>query len=340
LLRSRPFQQLSVHSFFQNRVLAWLAVAFLGFLAGYLAFGNANEVRRLSSLLSQAQADREALSQENAALLERRAALRVVEHTPEPSSASPTNSSAESITEADIKTALEMNKRSRNGEYILQFERPTDRKIMEAAVKEFAQSMASNNTPGLSNMFSTLGISPEKAQLLEKHAYKISVASLEAEQAISQVLRARTEYDSRVRSVLGDDAYAQYRQFEASKPALNEYALFQNFSSQNNVAIDPAYQQQVVGFMQQAQAYTELTFHGPYDGLTPVAVGNQMVTSSLNSQIDQLTQAANTVASQASEANLPESYVNLLKAYYAQSIQEKMNTITALNNRAPPPSGP
>ena len=134
------FKRFRVNTFLQNRVLAWLAATFLGFLAGYIAFGNANEVRRLNSLLSQAQADRDALSQENAALLERRAALREVDHTPAPASASPTNSSPESITEADIKTALEMNKRSRNGEYILQFERPTDRKIMESAVKEFAQS--------------------------------------------------------------------------------------------------------------------------------------------------------------------------------------------------------
>lgn len=321
-----------------NRIFAWLSAALAGFIAGYIAFGNSSEVRRLSSLLAAAQADRELLCQEKAASLELSAAHNAVDNTPRPIALSPTNSSSESITDEDVKIALEMNDRSRKGEYILQFERPTDRKIMESAVKAFALQMASNNAPELLNAFSRLGISPEKAQLLEEHVDKIMVASLQAEQAISQVLRARTDYDKRVRSLLDDDGYAQYRQFEASKPALSEYSSFESFAGQNNTAIDPAYQNRIVGIMQQAQAYTELTFHGPYDGLTPVATGNEMVTSRLNEQIDQLSQAANVLKMKASEANLPESYVNLLGAYYARGIQERRDTIAALNNPGAPPS--
>jgi hypothetical protein len=90
--------------------------------------------------------------------------------------------------------------------------------------------------------------------------------------------------------------------------------------------------------MQQAQAYTEPTFHGPYDGLTPVATGREMVTSRLNEQIDQLSQAVNVLKNKATEANLPESYVNLLETYYAQSIQERRDTIAAVNSPVPPSS--
>ncbi len=321
-----------------NQILAWLSSAFTGFIAGYIAFGNSGEVRRLSSLLAEAQADRQLLCQEKAASLERIAAHNVVDNTPKPIAPHPPNSSSDSITDEDVKIALEMNERSRKGEYMLQFERPTDRKIMESAVKAFALRMASNNAPELLNAFSRLGISPEKAQLLGQHVDKIMVASLQAEQAISQVLRARTEYDNRVRSLLDDDAYTQYRQFEASKPALQEYALFESFAGQNNAALDPAYQNEIVGLMQQAQAYTEPTFHGPYDGLTPVATGREMVTSRLNEQIDQLFQAVNVLKNKATEANLPESYVNLLETYYAQSIQERRDTIAAVNSPVPPSS--
>jgi hypothetical protein len=308
----------------RHPLLAWLIAGAASFIAGCLVLGNAGQTRRLTSLLAQSQADREALCLANVAFLERQTRTTEV-------LGPPTNSSS-SISEEAIRTSLEMNVRSRKGEYILQFERPTDRKVMESAVEAFAARMASNNTPGLSNMFSKLGVSTEHSRLLVDHAHKIMVASLQAEEAISQVLRARVEYDHRLRSILSNDAYAQYRQFEALKPALREYLLFEGFAAQNKVALDPAYRAQVVSYIQQAQAYTELTFHGPYDPLTPVAVGQEMVMNGLTKQMNQLIEAANLVKGQTSEAHLPESYAHLLEAYYARSIQKLRDEIVALSD--------
>jgi len=319
-----------------------LTFAVVGFIAGSVMFERSAQIQNLKWQLTQARAEIQALRQDKSSISSQMSlASPAPPVTAPPTNTGPTNNASELISEEDVRVALDMNQRSRKGEYILKFERPTDRKIMESAVREFAARMASNNAPELRNMFSKLGIAREKAQLLEAHVDKIMTASLQAEQAIQQLLFARSDYDQRVRSLLNDEAYTQYRQFEASKPAVREYDLLQAYASQNNAAVDPAYQEQLVGLIQQAQAYTELTWHGPYDGLPQVATGREMVANQLQQQIDQLSQAANWIKVNASKAGLPDTYVNLLGAYYSQSIQANKDTLNGLNDPPlPAPQAP
>jgi hypothetical protein len=243
------------------------------------------------------------------------------------------------ITKEDLEIALAMNDRAKAGEYILEFERPVDRKLMEDGIKAFAAQMASNNAPALREQFSKLGVEDQKAQLLEKHAEKIMWASLEAEQAIRQVLMARSEYDKRVRSVLSDEGYKQYRDYEDSQAARREHRAITAYAEQTGFTTDSAYNDQVVAVLQQLNAYTQISWHGPYDGLPQTVVGREMVASHRSNEINKLSQAATQLREVAAQAALPEALVNVLESYYAQTIQQKQESLERLKNPPPPSVG-
>ncbi|PYJ82485.1 MAG: hypothetical protein DME22_18600 [Verrucomicrobia bacterium] len=319
-----------------SRVRVWFAVALTGFILGYFAFDNSSKVRELRSRLTQAESELGAFQHTRSRAPARRIGSAILQRTLPGSPAGDTNAAPTQITDEDIQVALEMNERAKQGEYILQFERPTDRKFTDSAINDMVSRMASNNAPELRSTFAQLGITPEKSVQLETHYQKIMLASLDAEMAIQQVLTARHDYDKRVRALLSDEHYATYRQYEESKPASREYAILEEYSREKSIPIDPEYQQRVIALMQQAQAYTETSWHGAYEGLPEPAVGDEAVINQLEQQISQIKEAVNLLKQKAAEVGFPEEYLNLLDAYYRERAQIKQNTIDTIKNRLAP----
>ena len=161
----------------------------LGLVAGYLAFDNSTELRNLRYRVARAEAD----------------------------------GCSDRVTLADRSASLAMNQRAQNGEYILKFERPIDRKLVQAGVARVSFSFASNSAPGLRALLSGLAISAETAEKLLEHQRKIIWASLQTEVAMQQLLLARHAYDERVRGLLTSQNYQRYRGYEDSRPATWEY---------------------------------------------------------------------------------------------------------------------
>lgn len=317
-----------------GRALFWIAVAFTGFIAGYIVFDDAAEIRSLKSLLSEAESNVAASQDANRQHPARQKVFQPAEdaqHVPSRTHFN-TNDLPPYLTEQDLEAAQALNIRSRAGEYILQLERPTDRKATEAAMKDLVSKMASNKVPELGAVFAQLGMDPEKNQQLQKHAEKIMLASLEAEMGIQQVLTARADHDKRVRSLLSDEDYARYREYEGAQLAVREYGTLQEYAGQKNITLDPAYQQFVTALVQQANAYTDNYWHGPYDGLAPVTVGREAVINRREQQVTQLTEAVNQLKQKAFEASLPEYYMSALDAYYKDKIQMKQARVDAMRN--------
>ena len=169
------------------KLVVIVVAAGCGFAAGYTVFDKTSEMRNLRYRLSKTD-DR--LAQLSAGFGQR----IVPKQNGQSLGPIRTNDSPSqpSITDDDIRVALQMNDRARRGEYILKFERPVDRKVMESAIRGFAAQLGSNNAPKLGIVLSQLGMSPENVQQLEVHNQKIILASLEAEQAIQQVLTDRS----------------------------------------------------------------------------------------------------------------------------------------------------
>jgi hypothetical protein len=314
-----------------------VAIAICGFIVGYFFFDASSEVRSLHTQLANARSEISKLQRSQSRGPTQHPRLPRLESRTPSEGPSGTNEAPPRITKEDLEIALAMNDRAKAGEYILEFERPVDRKLMEDGIKAFAAQMASNNAPALREQFSKLGVDDQKAQLLEKHAEKIMWASLEAEQAIRQVLSARSEYDKRVRSVLSDEGYKQYRDYEDSQAALREHRAITAYAEQTGFRTDSAYDDHVVAVLQQLDAYTQISWHGPYDGLPQTIVGREMVASHRSNEINNLSQAATQIRNVAAQAALPEALVNLLESYYAEVIQQKQDSLERLKNPPPPP---
>jgi hypothetical protein len=307
-----------------------------GLVAAYYVCASAHEARRLRADLLKAQMELAAL---------RSAASKAA--TADPSAATPfttpswgqvwTNIHGQTLTEDDRQISLALNERRKKGEYILKFERPLDRKVMEAGIKQLASRIASNRAPALDAVFSQLALNPEISKQLKDHQEKIALASLQTETAMQQLILARQAYDTRMHSILSPDEYSSYRQFEDSGGATREYAALQQFADQKNTPLDPAYQQQVMDLIRSSQAYTSESWHGPYDSWPQIAIGQDMVVQKIEQEIGQISQAASTLREQATQASLPAPYVDLLSSYFADRISARNRTLENLNRPPGPP---
>jgi hypothetical protein len=328
------------------RVILATAVALAGFIGGYSAARNSGIERALKAQVAQLQATIDIL-QANAAA--------AGDHENEPGSTSDaesplrsapgkreavtqTNPGPNEVTEQDIELSLKMNERSSNGEYILSFERPTDRKFMQASVDDLVARMSSNNAPAINQLFSNLGLPKDTGERFRFHQTKIQQASLQAEMAIQQLLEARKDYDERIRATLSEEQYARYLDFETSRSAEREYKELENYTARMGVSMDSRYKDQVQGLIRQSQAYTDRSWHGPYDGLPEPAIGTEMVANQLQQQIAEISKASSSLKAKALDGGLPGDFVETLEAYYSNRIEGKKRVLDRVLNSEPPPA--
>lgn len=243
------------------------------------------------------------------------------------SSNPPENTNLAHLRPQDLEIAIGMNERSRNGEFILEMERPTDRKATESAIGDLVLRMSSNNAPALERIFSKLALPQEFSDQLKAHQAKIQKASLEAEMAVQQLLIARHEYDKRIRSVLDDTQYAEYREFEQRRPAAREYESLQEFSKSSGLELDPALQDQLINLISEAGAFTLKYAHGPYDGLAAVAVTDDTVIQGLSDDMTRIASNAQRISDIVREVDLPASASDLIRRYYEDRVEEKRRAI-------------
>lgn len=235
------------------------------------------------------------------------------------------------VTRADLERVTEMEKQRAKGEYILQNERPTTKKFLDHDFGEIVSQAAAARAPEYDQLFAQLGVGPEVAEQLKTHLAKIHRASLEVNVAIQQIQQARYDYEQRVRSTMSEENYLAYRQVEESKPAHREYQKFQNFLTQQNVAVDPKHEQALVALIQTTQAYTSKSWNGPFDGLPqPTVLAAEKVIPAEEQNLAQTSGQVRQLLDLSPQAGLPEQYRNLLESYYAENLQKVREFIEGL----------
>jgi hypothetical protein len=186
---------------------------------------------------------------------------------------------------------------------------------------------ASENDPDYTRLFTELGLKPDegerfKSRLTELHRKHRSRG------ADAELLRARLAFDKGIHAALGDENYHRYREYEESKPARRAYELLREFATKsNNLAIDPAFSEQIIGLIKDAKATTTETWHGPYDPRPHPEVGQQMVLVNLTHQLSELMQASSNLVQALTKSGLPDDYQRLLKDYYSWKVDEKERAI-------------
>jgi len=318
---------------------AWLIVVVIGFLTGYFWADDSAEIRKLRTELYQLRTSRQT-TLPRLPMVASRTLLKPTS-TPGPSLPhDPTNKhttisgllARAKVTPGEIAATLALEKRRDEGEFLLRDERPVFKKLQDHDFESITSQTASNNAEAYNRAFSTLGIPAEKSEQLQNHLAKIHKASLECEASIAQVMDARREYDKRIRSVLSEEDYSRYRQFEESKPAWNELENIQQFFVETgNSALNSQQQQTLASLIQTAKATEEGWWHGPYDPLPQVKMGKDEVLPWAERQLKQITESAGQVLGRLPEVGLPEEFRNLLRDYYANKIQQRQNAIEMIS---------
>jgi len=241
------------------------------------------------------------------------------------------------VTPDDWAQTQELNRRERQGDYVLRFERPTTRKFLNHDFKELVSQMSQQNSAEYDRVFSGLGVTPIKAEQLKSHLGQIHRASLEAGVAAQQLVAARNDYDARIRQTLGEEGYVRYREYEDSKPAWREVGKLQQQLVEGGRRLDPAAEASIAGLIQEHQTYTEFTSHGPYDTPRPPAIGQVQVIDRLSQQQAQLVERANALIEHASRTGLSDELIEGLHAYYSSAIEQFRSQIERVRNPPPDP---
>lgn len=318
---------------------AWLIVVVIGFLAGYFWADDSAEIRKLRTELYELRTSRQTTPPKLPVV-----ASRTLLNPTNPVGPSlphdPTNKhttisgllARAKVTPGEIEATLALEKRRDEGEFLLRDERPVFKKLQEHDFMSISSQTASNNAEAYNSAFSSLGIPPEMSERLQNHLAKIHKASLECEASIAQVMDARREYDKRIRSVMGEEDYSRYRQYEESKPAWKELENIQKFLSEiGNTGLNSQQQQTLANLIQTANATEDGWWHGPYDPLPQVKMGKDEVLPWAEQQLNQITESAGQVLGRLAEVGLPEESQNLLRDYYANKIQQRQNSIEMIS---------
>ncbi len=247
------------------------------------------------------------------------------------------------ITQAELDETLELTLRQRQGEYVLLFERPLSRKADDRVRKDLAEELDRMEGPEYDRMFRDFGLTAEASDRLKLHAFKIARAALEAEAAIHQLLRARSDYDAAVRSLLSTDDYARYRRMETERPARNECEKINAFCQRKSgKEAAPEYKETMVSLIKGAGAYTESpTCYRPYDGLPGTVVGTEAVLQHLERKTAHLAEALGKLREQACQHGLPGEYQQLLADYFEEDIRQTTECLESLRRELgrKPPTG-
>ncbi|HEX7860793.1 MAG TPA: hypothetical protein VF773_10730 [Verrucomicrobiae bacterium] len=234
------------------------------------------------------------------------------------------------ITEEDITATMALSEREKGGEYILDLERSVDRKATRAAIEEMVFRTSSNNSPILRHTFAELGLPAEFAEQLETHRDKIMQASLQAELEIKQVQSARQEYEKRLRSVLSEEDYSKYLDFERRLPSSDEMEKIREFASNAGLALDYQAEETLTQLIGDAEAYTLVSWHGPFDGLPDPRTGDEAVTQQMHEQKESITATSNVLLQNTKRAGISSEVQDMLAAYYQEQVRERERVIEAL----------
>ncbi|MCF7763565.1 MAG: hypothetical protein K9N62_07810 [Verrucomicrobia bacterium] len=309
------------------------------FLISYILFDDSSEIARLkselervNSMLAQAEAgakrsrnDNQPMGYSKRIALQQQGALQDSDQ----------DGVFGGMSQADLDRTFELNRRSKEGEYILGYERPTDQLLRRWGISNYVANVTSTNAV-YGEVFERLGLSEKSSKQFQKHLGKIISASMEADTAIQQLLSARKAYDNRLQSELGPEEYRVYREFEESKRAGAEVQRLQDYvQSTFGDSIDPNHSGTIADLIRESEAYTGDSWNGPYDGLPEPAVGKHDIIERLENMINQIGDRAQIIAGRAAEAGVSQEGINLTYAYYTKVLDEKRRMIETVRNFSP-----
>jgi len=294
------------------------------------------------SPLSSAGGDRSATSAgasaEDVPALSRHRPKRAIAYHP-PASAAVDD--VDEFTRDELEEARRVSERFEAGEYVLPFDNPVVRKDYSNVQARWVEE-ASNRVQRIYDpFFAGIGVDPYTNSLLQQHLVTIHRASIQAEQAIQQLLTARRDFDVKVRNLLSTENYEAYRAFERGIPVDHELALIKKHAQMSGQQIRDEDFEVLGAAIDDSRAFSEAYWHGPYDALPEVAVGAASVIELLSRRRDELQRSLKSLEEHSGFKSAPPSIQTLARASYdsrLSRLHDAVSNIVVWGRLRPPDS--
>lgn len=224
-------------------------------------------------------------------------------------------------------------------EYVLLLERPTTQRLTAYDFEHLAAQQAQTRAAEDERMFAELGLTTADCEDLKLRLAKIYKASLQAGIAMQQLLIARKDYDIRLHELFPDQRYDRYREYELSRKSSGEVSRFRAFLEQQHLTLDSASEVTIARLIRELRTYTQHSWHGPFDGLPQVAVGNDEVVAQLESRTEDLARNGSALLNRAANLGISDSLLTALNDYFSAHINENRARSEQIRRKASTPGG-
>lgn len=207
------------------------------------------------------------------------------------------------------------------GEYVRDSNVPSLRAQRFDYARRAADATMARRDAEYADLFAALGLDATTNSQLRKHLREILEAKADAGHTMGEVLQAETDYDERVKQLLGDK-YEVYRAEEAAYSSRREFEKIAGFAAAQQMSALPADRAAVEKLIQNFQAYsleTEGEWGGPYQGVPP-SVGGENLAPFLSAKLATLKTQSALLLGEARTAGLSEPTVAVLEKYYRDNV--------------------
>lgn len=200
-------------------------------------------------------------------------------------------------------------------------------KHTEQRLEEWVQKTAAERDEEYTRVFGELGVGASDIERIKSNLVELHRNANAAGDPLGQLVLARSAYDEEVRSILGEENYLRYRTYEATKPAVREYGMVEEYAlNHHKFSLDPAYKDQLVQLISEAKAATTETWDGPYDPL-PRPVAGTAAIQKLEDDYSALIEKTKILLESAATTTLPDIYLEILAKYYANKQTDAARSI-------------
>lgn len=305
----------------------------ISFTIGSLLSDDSAEVQRLLSELAELDQTRKPGFQASAAgsIGRKRTAAPVFG-----SASTPAGSSEPEITTEELAEQHELNRKFyEKGEYKLKYEGMAMWKGLAKEFDRYAEGMKTRVAAEYGAKFASLGIDSETSRLLQAHLVKMKRSEREADAFSIQVQEARLAYDERIRTLMTEDHYAKYREYEDSKRSLHTVEELETAAATAGTQLDPTSRDTILGLIHESEAYSSRA-HGkgssPYHPAPPPVVGVAASREVGRESLQALTQRADQLLQKAADGRLSDPALGLLRQFYSAEISNLHNGIENLKS--------
>jgi hypothetical protein len=199
---------------------------------------------------------------------------------------------------------------------------------------EFVARTAKERDAEYTQVFSQLGLGAEAIDAFKQKLIEVHKKAISAGWPLSALAREKKDYDEELRSMLGEDKYARYRDYEETKPARRELQLIQSLEA-SNVSLNSEESDKVIQLIKASQAYTTERWDGPYDPLPAPTSGRAQERKRLSQSISELSYRSSMVVEGLREAAIPETFVDALNSHYSTKIAGMQARLAAMEQPMP-----